>query len=156
MKRVALFAALAALSVTAPVLAGDISAADKKTLRTYTLTMPRVKAFEASTVALRAAGAKDPSLKADYNAASAELTSDMNGEFAKMDHHPRVFAFFAKNGLTKQDVVLIPLTLMSACLVAQYPASGPGVADEVSPAQVAFCKSNLTAIYAMNFMKGGG
>ncbi|HEY5338908.1 MAG TPA: hypothetical protein VIJ85_11940 [Rhizomicrobium sp.] len=156
MKRVTLFAVIAALSIAVPAMAGDISPADKKALASYTLTMPKIKAYDAAITALRAAEAKDPSLKADYNAASAEHTNSMNDEFAKMDHHPRVFAFFAKNGLTKQDVILIPLTLMSACMVVQYPSAAPGLADQTSPSQVAFCKTNLTALNALSFMKGGG
>src|SRR6202012_3412944 len=136
--------------------ADDISAADKKVLLTYTLTMPKVKAYEASTIALRAAEAKDPSLKADYAAASSEQTKNMNAEFAKMDHHPRVFAFFAKNGLTKQDVILIPLTIMDGCMVVQYPSAGTGLSDQTSPAQVSFCKTNQPALHAMTVMKGGG
>jgi hypothetical protein len=156
MKRALLSAAFAVLFVAVPAMAGDISPADKRVLLTYTLTMPKVKAFEVSVVALHAAEAKDPSLKADYAAASSEHTNDMNGEFAKMDHHPRVFAFFAKNGLTKQDAILIPLTLMGACIVVQYPSVAAGLADQTSPAQVSFCKTNQTALYAMNFMKGGG
>src|ERR1700743_99296 len=109
--------------------------------------MPKVKAYDASTVALRAAMTKDASLKADYAAASSEHTKDMNGEFAKMDHHPRVFAFFAKNGLTKQDVILIPLTIMDGCMVVQYPSAAAGLSDQTSPAQVAFCKTNQPALH---------
>jgi hypothetical protein len=156
MKVRVLLGAVAALAFAAPAVADDISPADKMVLKTYTLTMPKVKAFEASTIALRAAIAKDPSLKADREAAGSEHTKDMNGEFAKMDHHPRVFAFFAKNGLTKQDVILIPMTLMDGCMSVQYPSAGAGLADQTSPAQVAFCKSNQPALNAMTFMKGGG
>jgi hypothetical protein len=135
--------------------ADDISAADKKVLLNYALTMPKVKAYETSTIALRAAEAKDPSLKADYAAASSEHTKSMSDEFAKMDHHPRVFAFFAKNGLTKQDVILIPLTIMDGCMAVQYPSAAAGLSDQTSPAQVSFCKTNQPALHAMTFMKGG-
>ena len=150
-----LLGAIFALSIAVPALADDISSADKKVLQTYNLTMPKVKAFEASTVALHAAEAKDPSLKTDYMAASEEHTTNMSGEFAKMDHHPRVFAFFAKNGLSKQDVILIPMTLMGACMAVQYPSAAAGLADQTSPAQIAFCKSNHAALMSMTFMKGG-
>jgi len=157
MKNCVLLGALAAVAFVAPAFAaGDLSPADKMVLKRYTLTMPKVKAYEASSIALRAAEAKDGSLKVDQEAAGSMQTSDMNGEFAKMDHHPRVFEFFAKNGLTKQDVILIPMTLMGACMVVQYPSSAAGLADQTSPAQIAFCKSNQAALNAMTFMKGGG
>jgi hypothetical protein len=153
--RIVLGAAAALLFCTQAFADDDLSPADKKVLLTYNLTMPKVKAYEASSVALRAAEAKDTSLKADYTAASAEHTTNMNGEFAKMDHHPRVFAFFAKNGLSKQDVILIPMTLMGACMAVQYPSAAAGLADQTSPAQVSFCKSNQATLHAMSFMKGG-
>jgi hypothetical protein len=146
--------ALALVSTTA-VSASDISPADKKIMLGYTLTMPKLNAYEAPTAALKAAEAKDPSLAKDVEAAGSEHTTDMNGEFAKMDHHPRVYAFFAKSGLSKQDAILIPLTLMSACTVAQYPTMAPAMADQVSPGQIAFCKTNMPAISKMKFMKGG-
>jgi hypothetical protein len=145
--------ALVAAASTA-AYADDISAADKKVLVSYTLTMPKLVAYDKSTAALKAAEAKDPSLAKDHAAAASEHTKDMNGEFAKMDHHPRTYAFFQKNGLSKQDAILIPLTLMSACMVAQYPSAAAGMADQVSPAQAAFCKTNMGAINKMTFMKG--
>ena len=47
----------------------------------------------------------------------------MADKVAKMTHHPRSYAFFAKQGLSKEDTMLLPLALMGGCMVAQYPSA---------------------------------
>ena len=104
--------------------------------------------------ALMAAAKADPSLKADYEAASSEHTKTMDDEVAKMTHHPRVYAFFAKEGLSKQDAIVMPLALMGGCMVAQYPEAAKGMA-EVSAQQTGFCKQNQAALKSLKFFHGG-
>src|ERR1700709_2740094 len=91
------------VSLSLPAWAGDLDPASLKMVHDYQLTMPKVKSYEAAYEALKAASATDPSLKADYQAAAAEKTKTMADEVAKMTHHPKTYAFFAKQGLSKED-----------------------------------------------------
>jgi hypothetical protein len=136
--------------------AGHMSAADNKTLHDYVLTMPKVKAYETATENLTTAAKADAALKAEGDKASEEPDKTFADIKAKFAHHPRLYAFYAKQGLSVDDAVLIPLTLMSACTVAQYPQIAAKMADSVSPGQVAFCKQNMAALKSMKFFSGGG
>lgn len=135
-------------------LAGDLDAASEKTLHDYVLTMPKVRAYEAAHVALMAAAAHDATLKADYEAAGAEQTKTMADEVAKMTHHPRTYAFFAKQGLSKDDAIILPMALMGGCMVVQYPEAAKGLAAQTSPQQAIFCKQNKADLSKMTFFKG--
>ena len=149
-----LSAALATLCF-APAQAADMDPASTKQLHDYVIAMPKVQAYEKAYDALMAAASADPSLKADYHAASSEHTKTMDDEVAKMTHHPRVYAFFAKQGLSKQDAVMMPLALMGGCMVAQYPDAAKGMADAVSGQQAGFCKQNQAALKSLKFFSGG-
>ena len=151
--RAFLGAALAATIM--PAQAGDLDAASTKQLHDYTVTTPKVQAYEKAYESLAAASKADPSLKADYQAASAQHTKTMDDEVAKMTHHPRTYAFFAKEGLSKQDAVMLPLALMGGCMVAQYPQAAKGMAAQVSSQQVDYCKTNMTTLHSLKFFNGG-
>ena len=133
--------------------AGDITAEDNKMLHNYVLTMPKVKAYEAATENMMAAGKSDPSLQAEGERMSSEPDKTLTDVRAKFAHHPRLYAFYAKQGLSMDDAMLIPLTLMSACTVVQYPQIGAKMADSVSGSQIAFCKQNTAALKAMKFLQ---
>jgi hypothetical protein len=143
------------VSLSLPALAGDLDPASLKMVHDYQLTMPKVKAYEAAYESLKAASTTDPSLKADYQAASGEKTKSMADEVAKMTHHPKTYAFFAKQGLSKEDAVTLPLALMGGCMVAQYPTAAKGLADQTSAQQADFCKQNQPVISKMKFFSGG-
>jgi hypothetical protein len=136
--------------------AGGISAADNKMLHDYALTMPKVKAYDAATQNMMVAGKSDASLKAEGEKMSGEPDKTLADVRSKFAHHPRLYAFYAKQGLSMDDAMLIPLTLMSACTVAQYPQIGAKIAASVSGSQIAFCKQNMAALKAMTFFNGGG
>jgi hypothetical protein len=136
--------------------AGQVSPADNKMLHDYVLTMPKVKAYETATENAMAAGKSDPSLKAEGERMSGEPDKTLADIRAKFAHHPRLFAFYAKQGLSMDDAMLIPLSLMGACTVAQYPQIAAKMADSVSSSQIAFCKQNMTTLKSMKFFSGGG
>ena len=130
--------------------------AGDKAMREYVLTLPKVKAFEAAGEALEAATEKDQSLKDEGEKMDNEPDKTFADLKAKIVHHPRFYAFFSKEGLSQDDAVLIPLTLITACSVAQYPQIAEKLSDRVSPSQIAFCKENKAALEMMKFMSGGG
>lgn len=152
------FSAVLALSllVATSALAEINDPAGEKAMREFVLSMPKVKAFSAATEAVTAAMKADPSLKAEAEKADNEPDQTFADLRAKLDHHPRVFAFYAKQGLSKDEAILVPLTLMGACTVAQYPQIAPKLASTVSPGQIAFCKANMAELKNYKFFSGKG
>jgi hypothetical protein len=114
-----------------------------------------VKAFGAANDALAAAASSDQILMAESEKMDSEPDKTFADMKAKIAHHPRLYAFFSKQGLSMDDVVLVPLTLISACSVAQYPEIAAKMAESVSPAQIKFCKDNMAALSAMSFFNSG-
>jgi hypothetical protein len=146
---------MAALLIAGPVVGAESKdPAGDTAMREYVLTMPKVKAYEAATEALEMATDRDPSLKDEAEKMDNEPDKTYADLKAKIAHHPRFYAFFSKQGLSMDDVVLVPLTLISACSVAQIPQIAAKMADRVSPAQVAFCKDNMATLKAMPFFNG--
>ncbi|HUJ48144.1 MAG TPA: hypothetical protein VLV55_13500 [Rhizomicrobium sp.] len=140
-----------------PAMAADVhDPAGEKAMHDYVLTMSKVKAYDAASSAATAALKADSSLKAEADKSSNEPDKTFADIKAKFMHHPRLMAFYAKQGLTADDAVLVPLTLMSACTVAQYPQIAAKMASTVSPGQVAFCKQNMATLKTMKFFSGGG
>ena len=148
---------LAALLMSSSAGAAELKdPAGDKAMRDYVLMLPKVKAFEAAEEALGAATARDRSLKDESEKMDNEPDKTFADLKAKISHHPRFYAFFSKQGLSQDDAVLIPLTLISACSVAEYPQIAQKMADRVSPAQIAFCKQNKASLDKLKFVSGGG
>ncbi len=147
-------AAIATLFLSVSAQASDLDPASQALLKGYVLTLPKVKAYDSATQALSAAEAKDAGLRKDAEAAASEHTKTMMDEVAKYTHHPKVLAFFQKQGLSAQDTALIPLTLMSACMVVQYPSAAKTLSDRTTPGQIGFCKQNMATLKTMKFFRG--
>lgn len=158
MKRICLaVAASFAVFVAAQAHAAkDDDPAGAKALHDYTLTMDKVKRYGAAAESWQAAGATDPSLRAEGEKMNDEPDRTLADVEAKFDRHPRVYAFFAKEGLSKLDAAALPLALMDAMTVVQMPQIGPKMADRVSDAQLTFCKTHMAELKAMKFMNMGG
>jgi hypothetical protein len=146
---------IAALALAAtPALAKVANDPDNKLLHDYVLTIPKLQAYDRAYGALISAARSDPSLKADSAAMSAEQDPTVADTIAKMDHHPRVYAFFQKQGLSKTEAALLPIVLMNACMAVQYPAIARQMADTVAPTQIDFCKANGAQIRTLGFFTG--
>ncbi|HEY1612924.1 MAG TPA: hypothetical protein VGF97_04410 [Rhizomicrobium sp.] len=143
-------AIIAAGALASAAAAADDPATDR-TLHDYVLTMDKVNHFSAAMDAFDVASKSDPSLKAEGDAMSSEPDATLAQVEAKFDHHPRVFAFYAKQGLSKADAAVLPIALMDACTAVQYPQVAAKMASRIAPSQVAFCKANLATLKAMKF-----
>src|SRR5579862_5219190 len=158
MKRICLAAAASSLAL---LLAGSAQAAKNddpagaKALHDYTLSMDKAKRYEAAMEAWQAAGSADPALKAEGEKMSGEPDATLAEVEAKFDRHPRVFVFFAKQGLSKLDAAALPIVLIDAGTVAQMPQIAPKMADRVSDSQVAFFKAHSAELKSLKFMSGG-
>ena len=150
---VAAFAVLMAASVQA---AKNDDPAGAKTLHDYALSMDKVKRYGAAMEAWQAAGATDPALKAESEKMSGEPDATLADVEAKFDRHTRVYAFFAKQGLSKLDAAVMPIALMDAVTVVQMPQIGPKMADRVSENQIAFCKAHMAELKSIPFLGMSG
>jgi hypothetical protein len=147
----ALIAAL--VLAAAPAYAKAASDPGDKLLHDTVLSMPKLQAFDRAYKLLIAAAQSDPALKADSAAMSAEQDPTVADTIAKMDHHPRVYAFFQKQGLSKTEAALLPIALMNACMAVQYPAIAKQMADSIAPGQIDFCKTNAAGIKSLGFFQ---
>lgn len=145
-----LFGLLAAI----PASAAHEDPAGDKAMHDYVLTMPKVKAYETATEALDAAIKKDSALQSEVEKSEDEPDATIAQIRAKLDHHPKLFAFYAAEGLNKDDAVLLPLTLINGVSVVQYPQLEEKMKAVVSPDQIAFCKANLEELKKMKFFQG--
>jgi hypothetical protein len=150
-----LFAAVLTL-LAAPALAAHAPDPDAHLMHDYALSMPKAKAYDAAYLALVTAAKSDKGLQADVAAASSERAPTIADTIAKMDRHPRVYAFFQKQGLSKNEAALLPLILMNACAAVQYPAVLKSMGDMISQPQVDFCRANMAALKTLHFFNGGG
>lgn len=147
-------AAFAVLAATAAPAAQDSDPAGARALHDYTLSMDKVKRYETAMESLEAAGKANPALKAESEKMGDEPDKTLADIEAKFDRHPRIFAFFARQGFSKFDAAVLPLALMDALTVAQMPQIAPKMADRVSPTQIAFCKTHLAELKATRFLYG--
>lgn len=113
---------------------------DEKAIHDYVLTVDKAEKYAAFMKKFQAA-APDPAVAAemqkiqDVNAYNVEK-ADM------MAKSPKLSALFAGSGITPRDFVLLPLTIMSAAVVAQYPQQGSTRMPYVTPQQVQFYKDH--------------
>ena len=158
MKRIYLagVAACAVLIAASAQAAKNDDPAGAKALHDYTLSMDKVKRYGAAMEAWQAAGGADPALKAEGEKMNGEPDATLADVAAKFDRHPRVYAFFAKQGLSKLDAAAMPIALMDAITVVQMPQIGPKMADRVSETQIAFCKAHMAELKSMPFLGMGG
>ena len=126
-----------------------------KALRGYVLTMDKVKHFGAAVQAAGAAMNSDPSLKAEAHQIGGGPQATLAQIETNLKNHPRVMAFYARQGLNELDAIAIPITLIGACMAAQAPQLAAKMANRVSDAQIAFCKAHLAELRQMHFVNGG-
>ncbi len=137
--------------------AGTSDPAGDRMLKSYVLSMDKIAKYDAATKAVTAAMKSDPGLRAEDEKMADEPQDTVAELEAKFTHHPRLFAFYAKQGLSKDDAVLLPLALMGACAIAQAPAGANAGEDETTSAsQIAFCRKNLAALKKLSFFSDAG
>ncbi len=150
-----LFFAFVLLLIPGLACAGDISPADLAKLRGYTLSMDKIRAMQAAMTEVAQAEKSDPSFRARMDNTDNDSKTIAETE-AKLKSYPRYFAFFTKHGLNADDVVLMPLVLMSAGVAAEYPQSAAKLAGQTSQAQIAFFKAHEAELKKMPWLYGSG
>jgi hypothetical protein len=132
---------------------GDLSPADNKALHDYTLSMDKVKAMQAAMDDYKAAVAKDPSLKDQTKDIGNEAQSIAQME-ARFQANTRLMTIYSRRGITAADAVLMPLTLMSASVAAQYPAAAAKLTAQTSLQQIDFVKVHSAELKKMAWLYG--
>ena len=146
----AALAATLVLSTAALAAGNDVSPADLAQLKSYTLSMDKVKAMQAAMDEGKKNAALMKSLKSvgDDSKSIAEME-------AKLSANGPAMALYRKHGLSAHDVVVMPFVLMDAGMAAQYPSAAGKLSDRMSPAQVAFYKQHQTELKNMSWLFGG-
>jgi hypothetical protein len=134
-----LFSTVIALGASSALAAS----ADDVALRSYVLTMDKVNRYVTAALALEKAKEADPSLEQEEEAAENEPSETLSDMRALVAKHPRLYRFFQQQGLTIDDSLLIPLTVVNATIAIE---TGTPLTDTVSQAQINFVRQNREAI----------
>ena len=137
---VALLVALAPLPSAAQ---SGFSAADNAVFKAYVLDAGKLNRFIAGISALTMAKQADNAIAEDFESLSNEDGTSLPQLRARLSRHPRIFAFFQRQNLTADDVILIPLVIPFAGVAMAAPGQ---MADAVSPAQLNFVRSNAALV----------
>lgn len=146
-------AALAALVLSAPAALSkgeDMSPADLNALKSYSLSMEKVKAMQAAMDE----ASKVPVMEKQMHGVGDDAKSIAEME-AKLSALPQAVALYKKHGLSAHDAVVMPLALMDAAMCVLYPSAAPKLADRVSSAQVIFYKQHKAELDKMKWLSGG-
>ncbi len=139
-----LMVAVAIAVAPAPSAAqSGFSAADNAAFKAYVLDAAKVYRFIAGLSALAMAKQSDDAIAEEYERMDSEDGTSLAQLKAKLARYPRIFAFFQRQNLTPDDAVLIPLVMTFAGIAIAAPGQ---MADAVSPAQVAFVRSNAPLV----------
>jgi hypothetical protein len=147
----AALAAVLVLTVSTAVCAkgSDMSPADLNALKSYSLSMDKVKAMQAAMDEAEKGGMDQ---KMHGVGDDAKTIAEMEAKFRAM---PAAMAIFVKHGLSAHDAVVMPFALMDAGMCVLYPSAAPKLADRVSPAQIAFYKQHKAELDKMKWLNGG-
>lgn len=146
-------AALAALVLSAPAALSkgeDMSPADLNALKSYSLSMEKVKAMQATMDE----ASKVPVMEKQMHGVGDDAKSIAEME-AKLSALPQAVALYKKHGLSAHDAVVMPLALMDAGMCVLYPSAAPKLTDRVSSAQVIFYKQHKAELDKMKWLSGG-
>jgi hypothetical protein len=140
--------AAGALLAAQPALAGsDLSPADLNALKSYSLSMDKVKAMQVAMDEAQKAGMENKLSASSDSKSLAEME-------AKLKAMPGAMTIFAHHGLTAHDVAVMPFVLMDAGMCVLYPAAAPKLADRTSPAQIAFYKQHQADLKKIKWLSG--
>jgi len=135
--------AVVAFIAVAPIASAqqDFPAGEKAAMRAYVLTPQKVNGYIAATNALAAAAKSDASLAREIETKENEPGDTLAEMRAMWTSRPRLFAFYQRQGLSTDDVVILPVVFITAGAVVELKDSTQA-GDTVSPAQVAFVRAN--------------
>jgi hypothetical protein len=136
---------LALIASTAPSSA-QVPPNEQPMLRAYVLDLNKVNRFIAAVEALNQTKRTDTALAAEMKGAGNESVASIADYRAMLAKHPKVLAFYRKEGLTADDVPMISFAALLA--LAAQPNSQP-FAGMVSPAQIDFVKQHPDVIARM-------
>jgi hypothetical protein len=137
--RLTICLAVAMLVAFTPLAQAQSGAAEKAQLKSYVLDAGKVNRYIAALSALAMAKASDPAIGREYEQMENEPAGTLANMRASVGRHPRIMAFFQRQGLTADDAVMIPMVITMVGVAEAVPGQ---MADTVSPAQMNFVKAN--------------
>lgn len=144
------FAAAVALSFVGTAQAkDDLSPADSKAMHDYVLSMDKINAMGAAVGEFKAHAGMQAQAKAvgDNSKSIAEMV-------AKVQANPQLMGVYSHHGLNATDAVVMPFVLMYAGMCVQYPSAAPSLAQQTSPAQIAFYKAHQAELKNLKWLSG--
>ncbi|HET8656615.1 MAG TPA: hypothetical protein VFL93_13930 [Longimicrobiaceae bacterium] len=141
------------LLLAAVATPASAQSSDEEAIASYTLTMPKVKAFYAATQALTEVAMKDSKLAEELQASEdASDQQTLAQAAARLEKYPQIKAVLAAQGLTGRDYELVTLTLMQAVLAQGLLGSNPkaSLPKGVNPANVQFVRQHQEELKQMN------
>lgn len=142
--------ALVVLLGVSATRADGLSGADAQALRGYSLSADKIHRYGVASKTWTQAQKTDPQVRAEAQN-KGEAQTSLADLRAKMTRRPQTFSYFKAQGLSQDDVILIPLTCMYASVAAMFrdPHKVPAdITEAVSPAQVRFVRQHRAEIQA--------
>lgn len=140
-------AAVAAAICAGSSLAGSAPARaeapdpDMAALRGYALSLDKVEHYAAASKTLRKDVETKPDVAGDVQSMQHEPQATLADINAMMGRHPKVYAYFQREGLSLRDTVMLPLALRAAMLAVESPTPEQ-FAGAVNPEQIAFARQH--------------
>ena len=119
---------------------------DAAVMKAYTLSMDKLNRFAAAVTEAEKAIEADPELQAEREAMDMEPSGTLADNRARYIKHPKLFAFFQRQGLSMDDVVVAPAAAGNALAAISQPDQA-AYADFVSPANLQFARQNQAALH---------
>ena len=120
--------------------------ADENAIHAFILSMPQQQTYAAASHEF-ANAQKDPELAAEAKKLELDDKSSMLEKARVLEANcPRISACIKQHGMTVQEFVLIPVTLITASLGEASIERGGKAADFVNPANVQFVKTHKEEI----------
>ncbi len=145
-------AVLFAIAILSGHAASDPDEAEQ---RAYVLDIQKVRKLAAAYETTRKALATNKSLNGELNKMEDEPDKTLADLRARIRRHPNLFGSALKNGLSENDVVLIPLVLLSASVNIQANGGKP-LSPEVSATHIAFLKQYMGELESLRLFEGFG
>jgi hypothetical protein len=127
---------------------------DEPVIHNYILTMDKVNKYAEVMGKAQSASAQDPAIQSEMQKVSDTDVYDVD-KVKLIENSPHLSQFLRQNGESAQDVVFLPMTLMTAGLAIAAQQQGGTPPDFVNPANVQFVKQHQAELEKLNLMGGG-
>jgi hypothetical protein len=124
---------------------------DQPAIHDYVLTMDKVNKYSDVMNKMQAAAEKDPALKSEMDKVGDTNVSNVD-KIRLIENSPHVSRFLQQNSETPRDVVLLPMTLITAGFAIAAEQQGGKQPDFVNPANIQFVKQHQADLQKLHII----